>query len=72
MAMKTEVMVFWVMWDTNVLEDYAASIFKGKVARASKTVVSYHITTRCQNPEDHGSGFSLFHSVFPFKFANIF
>jgi hypothetical protein len=44
------------MWeDTNVSEGRAASIFGTKVSVAlpSETLISYHITTRCNNQEDH-------------------
>jgi hypothetical protein len=41
-------------WDTNVLEDLAAFLFRVKVEAArSETLVSYHITACCNYPEDH-------------------
>jgi hypothetical protein len=34
-------------------EGLAASILRAKAPRSSETLVSYHITTRRHNPEDH-------------------
>jgi hypothetical protein len=44
------------MWyNTNVLEDHAAFIFRANMEAASScgTMVSYHIITQGHNPEDH-------------------
>jgi hypothetical protein len=53
-----------VLWqDTSVTEVHAASTLLGvttlkmEVAGSSETLVSYHNTTRRQNPEDGGSRF---------------
>jgi hypothetical protein len=47
MAMKFEVSIFWVM--TPCSDDVA----KMKAARCTEMLVSYHITTRTHDPEDH-------------------
>jgi len=47
-------------WNTNVSEDLTASNFREKSAG---TLVSQHITTHCQNPEDHDMNIHLLNLV---------
>jgi hypothetical protein len=63
MAMKIQVMVFWVLTPCSDVVGY--QIFRGpyylqlqgevkmEAARSSETLVSYPITTQYQNPEEH-------------------
>jgi hypothetical protein len=49
-----------MMWqNTIVFEEFPAFIFtlKMEAAKSSKTLVFYHTTTWCHNPEDHNSIF---------------
>jgi hypothetical protein len=55
--MKVQVVVFLVVAQCSVASTYT---IKMDAARSSKTMVSYHITPQCHNPEDHDfSGINL-------------
>jgi len=46
--------VFWVLTSRSDVLGVECFTLKTGVARSSETLVSYHITTRRHNPEDHG------------------
>jgi hypothetical protein len=69
MAMKVQVVVFWVLASCRGEVRYqrfrgpCCLYFQGDMkmaaTRSSKILVSYHITTWCQKPEDHNLKCSL-------------
>jgi len=51
---STEIHVmFWVATTCSDVVGYQCFTLKMEAARSSETLVSYHITTRRQSPEDH-------------------
>jgi hypothetical protein len=57
--MRIEVMVFWVVTPCSDVVGYYFNL-KMEAARFSETLISYHISTWCLNPECHDLDTDLF------------